>query len=86
MQSDPGLHRLLLGVMGLPIGLLLVMLCGAELFTGNTMILTIAVPPPPFPHLLLQSLLQFLQKLVSQNCSRGSRKQQFRKGATNIAY
>lgn len=41
--SDPGLHRLLLGVMGLPLGLLLVLLCGAELFTGNTMILTVAL-------------------------------------------
>ena len=46
VQSNPGLHRLLLGMIGMPIGLILTLLCGAELFNGNTLILTVAVIPP----------------------------------------
>ena len=42
-----GLQRLVLGVFGLPLGLILVMMTGVELFTGNTMILTMAVRPVP---------------------------------------
>ena len=45
MQSDPGLQRLLLGLFGLPLGLILVLVLGMELFTGNTMVMTIAVIP-----------------------------------------
>lgn len=41
--SLPGIQRLLLGLVGLPTGLLLVILTGGELFTGNTMLLTTAL-------------------------------------------
>lgn len=34
-SSNPGLLKILTGLVGLPFGLLLVMVCGAELFTGN---------------------------------------------------
>lgn len=34
--TNPGLQRLVSGVFGLPFGLLMVLICGAELFTGNT--------------------------------------------------
>lgn len=40
--TNPGLHRLLIGAIGLPAGLTLVVTTGAELFTGNTMLLTAA--------------------------------------------
>lgn len=33
---------MVMGAVGLPFGLLMVMICGAELFTGNTMIMTCA--------------------------------------------
>lgn len=33
--SNPGLHRMVYGAFGLPVGLVLVLCCGAELFTGN---------------------------------------------------
>lgn len=43
MQSNPGLAKLITGLFGLPFGLLLVLLTGAELFTGNTAAVTAAV-------------------------------------------
>ena len=43
LQSNPGLQKLLLGLVGLPTGLLMVLVCGGELFTGNTALLTAAV-------------------------------------------
>ena len=42
-SSNPGLQKLVYGAFGLPFGLLLVLLCGAELFTGNTALITAAV-------------------------------------------
>ena len=44
--SNPGLQKLVYGAFGLPFGLFLVLLCGAELFTGNTALLTAAVSAP----------------------------------------
>jgi len=41
--ANPGLHRMVIGSFGLPVGLILVMVCGAELFTGNVMVMTAAV-------------------------------------------
>ena len=40
--SNPGLQKFLFGAIGLPMGLLLVITTGAELFTGNTAIVTMA--------------------------------------------
>ena len=40
---DKGLQKLLFGAFGLPFGLTLVMVTGAELFTGNTLVMTIGV-------------------------------------------
>jgi formate/nitrite transporter len=34
--TNPGLQKLVAGVVGLPFGLIMVTVCGAELFTGNT--------------------------------------------------
>ncbi|KAK9809749.1 hypothetical protein WJX73_002441 [Symbiochloris irregularis] len=42
-SSNPGLQRLIQGAFGLPMGLILVVLTGAELFTGNTMLMPLAV-------------------------------------------
>lgn len=42
-QSNPGLAKLITGLFGLPFGLLLVLLTGVELFTGNTAVVTAAV-------------------------------------------
>ena len=36
VQSNPGLQKLVAGAFGLPFGLAMVLICGAELFTGNT--------------------------------------------------
>ena len=36
MQTNPGLQKLVMGMVGLPFGLIMVLTCGAELFTGNT--------------------------------------------------
>ena len=47
-KNDPGLQRLLLGLFGLPLGLILVLCLGMELFTGNTMVMAIAVSTMPF--------------------------------------
>lgn len=41
--SNPGVQKLLLGIIGLPFGLFLVLNCGVELFTGNTALLTASV-------------------------------------------
>lgn len=41
-----GLQKLVMGAFGLPMGLLCVLVTGAELFTGNTMMLPLAVRPP----------------------------------------
>lgn len=41
-SSNPGLQKMVYGAFGLPFGLLLVLLCGAELFTGNTALITAA--------------------------------------------
>ncbi|DBA77135.1 hypothetical protein WJX77_002973 [Trebouxia sp. C0004] len=41
--SNPGLLKILTGFNGLPFGLLLVLVCGAELFTGNVALLSTAV-------------------------------------------
>jgi len=42
-HSDLGYRRLVSGLFGLPIGLLLVVLCNTQLFTGNTAFYTIAL-------------------------------------------
>ena len=47
VATNPGLQKMVYGAFGLPFGLFLVLLCGAELFTGNTALLTAAVRPPP---------------------------------------
>mmetsp|Transcript_5823 Transcript_5823/g.15194 ORF Transcript_5823/g.15194 Transcript_5823/m.15194 type:complete len:338 (+) Transcript_5823:210-1223(+) len=41
--SNPGLQKIIYGAFGLPFGLLMVLVCGAELFTGNTALVTAAV-------------------------------------------
>jgi formate transporter len=41
-QSNPGLQQLLSGAMGLPTGLIMTLVTGAELFTGNTALVTAA--------------------------------------------
>lgn len=43
LQTNPGLQKLVLGTFGLPFGLMMVINCGAELFTGNTAMVTAAV-------------------------------------------
>ena len=42
-NSDIGYRRLVSGLFGLPIGLLLIVLCNTQLFTGNTAFYTIAL-------------------------------------------
>merc|ERR1719331_2206378 len=41
--SNPGLQKIVLGAFGLPFGLMMVLLSGAELFTGNTAMVTMAL-------------------------------------------
>mmetsp|Transcript_6450 Transcript_6450/g.18608 ORF Transcript_6450/g.18608 Transcript_6450/m.18608 type:complete len:341 (-) Transcript_6450:3-1025(-) len=41
--SNPGLQKLVAGAFGLPFGLFMVLVCGAELFTGNTCIMAAAM-------------------------------------------
>jgi formate/nitrite transporter len=41
--SNPGLQKIVLGAFGLPFGLMMVLLSGAELFTGNTAMVTLAL-------------------------------------------
>lgn len=43
VSSNPGLQKIIFGMFGLPLGLLLVLMTGMELFTGNTASLTAAV-------------------------------------------
>lgn len=43
LSTNPGLQKLVLGFIGLPLGLLLVLMTGMELFTGNTASMTAAV-------------------------------------------
>lgn len=40
--ENPGLQRLILGAIGLPLGLMMTLVTGAELFTGNTALVTAA--------------------------------------------
>lgn len=40
--TNPGLQKILSGAFGLPFGLTLVLVCGAELYTGNTALVTAA--------------------------------------------
>ena len=42
-NSELGYRRLISGLFGLPIGLLLIVLCNTQLFTGNTALFTIAM-------------------------------------------
>ncbi|KAK9840646.1 hypothetical protein WJX81_006750 [Elliptochloris bilobata] len=42
-SANPGLQKMVLGAFGLPFGLLMVLVCGGELFTGNTALVTAAV-------------------------------------------
>ncbi|CAL8463113.1 g2647 [Coccomyxa elongata] len=42
-STNPGLQKMVYGAFGLPFGLLLVLMCGAELFTGNTALVTASV-------------------------------------------
>lgn len=41
--SNPGLQKIIAGAFGLPFGLLMVLVCGGELFTGNTALVTAAI-------------------------------------------
>ena len=40
--ENPGLQKIILGAFGLPFGLMMTLLSGAELFTGNTALVTMA--------------------------------------------
>lgn len=42
VQAHPGLHKLLMGAVGLQFGIVFVIICGAELFTSNTAYMTTA--------------------------------------------
>ena len=42
-QSNPGLQKMILGAFGLPFGLIMTLTSGAELFTGNTALVTAAL-------------------------------------------
>lgn len=42
-QSNPGLQKYLMGAIGFPYALLMILSCGAELFTGNTALVSAAV-------------------------------------------
>lgn len=41
-QTNPGLQKMVLGAFGLPFGLIMTLVSGAELFTGNTALVTAA--------------------------------------------
>ena len=53
--TDPGLQKMIFGAFGLPFGLLMTVLTGAELFTGNAALVPLAMlegkvhtaAPPP---------------------------------------
>ena len=40
--ANPGVQKVLLGAFGLPFGLALIVICGAELFTANTAFMSAA--------------------------------------------
>jgi formate/nitrite transporter len=40
--SNPGLQKIIMGAFGLPFGLIMTLITGAELFTGNTALVTMA--------------------------------------------
>ena len=40
--ANPGLHKIILGAFGLPLGLFMTLMTGAELFTGNTALVGMA--------------------------------------------
>lgn len=42
-SSNPGLQKMVLGAFGLPFGLMMTLFTGAELFTGNTALVTMAL-------------------------------------------
>ena len=42
-DTNLGLKRLVMGLFGLPIGLMLIVLCETQLFTGNTSFYTISI-------------------------------------------
>mmetsp|Transcript_4516 Transcript_4516/g.5932 ORF Transcript_4516/g.5932 Transcript_4516/m.5932 type:complete len:304 (+) Transcript_4516:30-941(+) len=42
-QTNPGLQKIILGAFGLPFGLIMTLVTGGELFTGNTALVTAAV-------------------------------------------
>jgi formate/nitrite transporter len=42
-QMNPGLQKIILGAFGLPFGLIMTLVTGGELFTGNTALVTAAV-------------------------------------------
>lgn len=42
-SSNPGLQKYLMGAIGFPYALLAILVCGSELFTGNTALATVAV-------------------------------------------
>lgn len=42
-ESNPGLQKMVMGAFGLPVGLILTLVTGAQLFTGNTMVCTAAM-------------------------------------------
>mmetsp|Transcript_36730 Transcript_36730/g.41877 ORF Transcript_36730/g.41877 Transcript_36730/m.41877 type:complete len:311 (+) Transcript_36730:70-1002(+) len=41
-QTNPGLQKMIMGAFGLPFGLIMTLITGAELFTGNTALVTAA--------------------------------------------
>lgn len=41
--NNPGLQKLVMGIFGLPAGLAMVMVTGSELYTGNAVLLTMAL-------------------------------------------
>eukprot|EP00438_Fugacium_kawagutii_P002870 Skav222164 [mRNA] locus=scaffold3048:74411:75115:- [translate_table: standard] len=57
VQTNPGLQKLIFGAFGLPFGLFMTVLSGAELFTGNAAIVSMAVlENKAEPQQLLKSL------------------------------
>lgn len=75
MQTNPGLQKLVMGVVGLPFGLLMVMICGAELFTGNTMIMGCAFYEGriTLPQLLKCWVTSFLSESFAVSCLQSCR-------------
>jgi len=60
--TNPGLQKIVTGAFGLPFGLLMVLTCGAELFTGNTALVTAAVyeGKATMPQLIKSYLVSYL--------------------------